>query len=72
LGCSPQGEIRAVQLQRVKQLLAETNLSLDRIAALAGYKHPEYMSIVFKRTTGQTPGDYRRQAHSTVSPPRPR
>jgi LacI family transcriptional regulator len=39
LGHSPQDEIRAVQLRRVKQLLAETNLSLERIAPLAGYKH---------------------------------
>ena len=37
----------------------------------AGYKHPEYMSVVFKRLTGQTPGSYRRQAYSAVSPPLP-
>jgi LacI family transcriptional regulator len=61
LGHSPQAEIRAVQLKRVKQLLAETDLSLEQIAALAGYKHPEYMSVVFKRLTGQTPGHYRQQ-----------
>jgi LacI family transcriptional regulator len=71
LGHSPQAEIRAVQLRRVKQLLAETSLPLERIAPLAGYKHPEYMSIAFKRATGQTPGDYRRQVQSTVEPPSP-
>jgi LacI family transcriptional regulator len=60
LGHSPQAEIRAVQLKRVKQLLAETDLSLEQIAKLAGYKHPEYMNVVFKRLTGQTPGRYRR------------
>lgn len=59
LGRSPQAEIRAVQLKRVKQLLAESDLSLDQIAGLAGYAHPEYMSVVFKRETGQTPGQYR-------------
>jgi LacI family transcriptional regulator len=59
LGRSPQAEIRAVQLKRVKQLLAESDLSLDQIAPLAGYSHPEYMSVVFKRETGQTPGQYR-------------
>jgi LacI family transcriptional regulator len=57
---SPQIEIRSVQLKRVKQLLAETDLPLERIAALAGFEHPEYMSVVFKRETGQTPGQYRR------------
>src|SRR6185437_15012889 len=64
LGRSPQAEIRAVQLKRVKQLLAETDLSLERIAELAGYEHPEYMSVVFKRETGQTPGHYRRHVQS--------
>jgi LacI family transcriptional regulator len=62
LGRSPQGEIRAVQLKRIRQLLAETDLRLDRIAELAGFEHSEYMSVVFKRQTGQTPGQYRRQA----------
>lgn len=60
LGHSPQAEIRAVQLKRIKQLLAETDLPLEQIARLAGYKHPEYMNVVFKRLTGQTPGRYRR------------
>jgi LacI family transcriptional regulator len=66
LGRSPQGEIRAVQLKRVKQLLAETDLRLERIAELAGYEHPEYLSVVFKRETGQTPGQYRRQAQPVM------
>lgn len=65
VGRSPQAEIRAVRLKRVKQLLAETALPLDRIAELAGYKHPEYLSVVFKRETGQTPGHYRRQTQAS-------
>jgi len=59
LGHSPQAEIRSVQLKRVKQLLAESDLPLTEIAGLAGYAHPEYMSVVFKRETGQTPGQFR-------------
>jgi len=59
LGHSPQAEIRSVQLKRVKQLLAESDLPLSEIAALAGYAHPEYMSVVFKRETRQTPGQFR-------------
>jgi LacI family transcriptional regulator len=61
LGRSPQVEIRLAQLKRIKQLLAETDLSLEAIARLAGYVHPEYMSVVFKRLVGQTPGGYRQQ-----------
>jgi LacI family transcriptional regulator len=58
---SPQEEIRAMQLNRVKQLLVETDFTLERIAELSGFDHPEYMGVVFKRQTGQTPGDFRRQ-----------
>ena len=61
---SPKAEIRSVQFKRVKQLLVDTDLRLERIAELAGYEHPEYLSVVFKRETGQTPGQYRRRAHT--------
>ena len=63
LGHSPQAEIRSIQLKRVKELLAESDLPLNEIATLAGYAHPEYMSVVFKRTTGQTPGQFRASAN---------
>jgi LacI family transcriptional regulator len=62
LGRSPQQEIRAIQLKRVKQLLADTNLKLVDIAERAGFKHPEYLNVVFKREAGQTPGEYRRDS----------
>jgi LacI family transcriptional regulator len=71
LGHSPQAEIRAVQLKRVKQLLAETDLPLDRIAALSGFHHPEYLSFSFKRSTGQTPGGFRHQASTSHNRLRP-
>jgi len=58
---SPQAEIRRVQGSRIKQLLTETDFTLERISELSGFEHPEYMSVVFKRLFGQTPGQYRRQ-----------
>jgi LacI family transcriptional regulator len=71
LGHSPQAQIRSMQLKRVKQLLAETDLPLERIAALSGFHYPEYLSVSFKRTTGQTPGGYRRQARTSRDRLRP-
>lgn len=59
---SLQMEIRNVQLKRVKQLLAETDIALDKVAYQCGFQHPEYMHVVFKREIGKTPGQYRRQA----------
>jgi len=62
VGRSPKAEIIRVQVNRCRQLLVETDFTLERIAGLAGFRHPEYMSVVFKRKTGQTPGGYRQKA----------
>lgn len=59
---SPQQEIRHVQLKRCKDLLAETDLPMERIAQLCGFRHPEYMHVVFKRTFHTTPGAFRKSA----------
>ena len=56
---SPNDFIREYQVARVKKLLAETDLNLDKIASLTGFLHPEYMSVLFKRMVGITPGAYR-------------
>ena len=61
LNRSPKQEIRRIRLERIKQLLVETDFTLERIAELSGFEHPEYMSVLFKRETGQTPGQYRNQ-----------
>ncbi|WP_168564560.1 AraC family transcriptional regulator [Crateriforma spongiae] len=59
LGRTPHEMITATQLDRVKQLLRETDMTLEQIAAKAGYAHKESLSAVFKRETGLTPGVYR-------------
>jgi LacI family transcriptional regulator len=71
LGHSPHAEIRAVQLGRAKQLLAETEHPIHRIAQLVGFGHPEYFSVVFKREVGLSPGLFRKQAQSLGDPPNP-
>jgi LacI family transcriptional regulator len=58
-GHSPKAEIVRARLDRIKRLLAETELPLKQIAARIGFEHPEYMNVVFKEQTGQTPGQYR-------------
>jgi LacI family transcriptional regulator len=62
LGRTPKAEIIRVQLERVKQLLAESDLTLKQISVKAGFRHPEYMSAIFKEKVGHTPGHYRQQA----------
>jgi LacI family transcriptional regulator len=66
LGISPKAEILRVRLERVCRLLAESDLSLAEVAQKTGFEHPEYMSRLFKKKMGITPGDYRKQRSATV------
>lgn len=66
LGRSPQAEIRNVQIKRCMELLRDTEVPLRTISRLAGFKHIEYMSVVFKRHTGESPGRYRTLTRSRV------
>jgi len=59
LGRSVNDEIRRVQLERVKDLLATSDLPLGEIAQRTGFLYPETMQRVFKNAVGQTPGQYR-------------
>ena len=54
-------EILSVQLENIKELLRSTDLSMFQIASRSGFRHVEYMSVVFKREIGTTPSEYRRQ-----------
>lgn len=60
---SPQAAIRTAQITRIKQLLTETDFTLEQIAERCGIEHAEYLSVMFKRLTGSTPGEYRRSLH---------
>jgi len=62
LGRSPKDEILRTRLTRAKQLLAETDFSLAQVADKVGFDHPEYLSVIFKKKTGLTPGEYRVQS----------
>jgi LacI family transcriptional regulator len=59
LGRTPHAEILRVRLEQVKALLARGDLSLDTIARRTGFRHGEYLSAVFKRELGETPGQFR-------------
>ncbi|TWU45303.1 Xylose operon regulatory protein [Novipirellula aureliae] len=65
LGRTPHEQITETQIDRVKRLLQETDMTLEKIAPKAGYRHKESLSAVFKRETGQTPGEYRLAIRST-------
>ncbi len=63
LGHTPHDEIARVRFRRVEQLLAGTDLPLTTIAARAGFRHPETMTVAFTRRHGLPPSRWR-QARS--------
>jgi LacI family transcriptional regulator len=62
LGSSPNEHITRAKLARAKQLLSETDYSLDLVAEKSGLTHAAYLSVLFKKHVGQTPGEFRRTA----------
>lgn len=59
VGESPHRQIRRHQLDKVRQLLAETGLPVARIADMTGFESASYLSTVFRRETKETPRAYR-------------
>lgn len=53
-------EILRQRLAKAKQLLTETNDTLDAIASSCGFCHASYLVNAFKKATGTTPHRYRR------------
>jgi LacI family transcriptional regulator len=61
VGHTPHEEIARVQFRRVEHLLLETELSLAAIAARAGFKHTEYMTVAFTKRHGMPPSRWRQE-----------
>jgi LacI family transcriptional regulator len=59
LGRTVHEEIIQVRMKLVMRLLAETDWSMPQIAEKLNFKHPEYMSVAFKKFSGLSPGAYR-------------
>jgi LacI family transcriptional regulator len=52
--------IRRSQLQRVRRMIAETNLAMKEIAAVTGFKSVQHMTTSFGKAFGRTPAKYRK------------
>lgn len=62
LGSTILSEIHRARIQHVKQLLLETDLTLDEIAYQCRFSSPSRLTKVFKRTAGCLPSEFRRKA----------
>lgn len=54
-------EIRRVHVERAKELLAGTELSVSVVADRSGFSSSSHLCVVFRQETGQTPTEFRRQ-----------
>ena len=61
VGKVPSDFLREVRMNRAKELLVETDLTLDQIAKQTGYSCAMSFYTAFKRLFHMTPGTYRRQ-----------
>ncbi len=61
---SIRGEIQRVRLAQVRQLLTETNLSVDRIAQLTSFCSVSHLGGVFRHEFGATPAQFRRRTRA--------
>ncbi|MDA0195128.1 MAG: DNA-binding transcriptional regulator [Bacteroidetes bacterium] len=59
IGRTPYKEMQRIRVNRIKELLKETDLPLLDVAERSGFEHVSYMSYLFKRETGITPAIYR-------------
>jgi LacI family transcriptional regulator len=64
LGHTPHDHILRVKLEKVKEMLAGSEIPLAQIAERVGFEHVEYLSVAFKRSTGETPSAYRSKQRS--------
>ena len=64
LGRSVHDQVLRERISRAQRLLANSTLSIAKIAAQVGFGRQEYLGVVFKARVGMTPGEYRRQSQS--------
>ncbi|MFR6093885.1 MAG: helix-turn-helix domain-containing protein [Faecalibacterium prausnitzii] len=72
LGVSPGRYLTSVRIEAAMRLLLHREYTLDVIASLCGFSGANYLCRVFKKTTGQSPTQWRamagRSALSELSP----
>jgi len=60
-GLSAAQDIRRVRLNKARELLITSHLSIEEVANRVGFNDPRPFVVFFKRETGSTPGKYRKE-----------
>ena len=61
-GSSPKQDVLQARLLQAQKMLCYTNQSVSEIAEACGFVYTPYFSKYFKRATGLSPKDYRKQS----------
>lgn len=59
-GFRPFEYLNLVKLQKAKELLKNTSLSIGEVCRESGFESHSYFSMLFRRSNGCTPGEYRK------------
>lgn len=60
-GVSPSEYRKKRKIERAKELMEHSELSVEELAILLGYADPSYFHRVFKREVGMSPSDYKKR-----------
>lgn len=61
MGMTPIQYITSIRINKAKELLKNTNCSIQEISGLVGYENPLYFSRIFRKQTGNSPSQYRKE-----------
>ena len=61
MGMTPMQYITSIRINKARELLKNTDYSIQEISALSGYENPLYFSRIFHKQTGYSPSRYRRE-----------
>ncbi len=64
---TPIGYLQRVRLEIAKEMLRHTSFTVDEIGHRVGYEDISFFSKLFKRGTGQSPSEYRRDPEALVN-----
>lgn len=59
-GMTPNAYIQKIRIEKAKELLEDTNLSIMEIAQIVGYSYQSSLTRLFQKCEGQNPAGYRK------------